>query len=116
MKRIIFTLGCFCLVALNPVYTQATNGVKTEQVEEKMHACCKAKGGPEFCCMKGMVTKKVEENVPACCKAKGGSDQCCKKGLATKEVKSQCNTKNCDKPCCKNKGASFEKKSWWKFW
>ena len=100
MKRIIFTLGCFCIVALNPAYTQETNGVKTEQVEEKIHTCCKAKGGPEFCCKKGMVTKKVEENVSACCKAKGGSDQCCKKGLATKEVKSQSNTKNCDKPCC----------------
>ena len=89
MKRIFLTLGCFCLVALNPVYAQATNGVKTEQVEEKMHACCKAKGG---------------------------SDQCCKKGLANKEVKSQCSTENCGKQCCKSKGASFEKKSWWKFW
>ena len=110
-------LGCFCLVALNPVYSQTTNGAKAEQVEEKMHACCKANGGPEFCCKKGMVAKKVEENnVPACCKANGGSDQCCKKGLTSKEVKLQCSKKNGDKPCCKNKGASFEKKSWWKFW
>ena len=130
MKKIILLFAFFCLIAVNPVLAQAATDDKSEKTE-KVHACCKAKGGAENCCKKGMdVEKKSQcskkqcagacckeqnnEDAPACCKAKGGVENCCKKGMDVEKI-SQCSKKQCAENCCKNKG-KHEKKSWWKFW
>ena len=87
MKKLILLFTCFCLIAVSPVLAQASASDKSVKTE-KMHACCKAKGGAE---------------------------NCCKKGMAAMEQKSQCSKKDCAGNCCKDKG-NIEKKSWWKFW
>ena len=90
MKRIILIFGCFCLVALNPVFSQETNESKTEQVE-----------------------KKSEDKSPIACKNKSADSKCCNKGLKAEAEKAQCKNKEKCGGKCKNEGG---KTSWWKFW
>lgn len=141
MKKIILILACFCFVAINPIVAQTGNEAKTVQTEEKVHACCKAKGGADNCCKKGMSPEKKQcskkncqgnccknkdADAPACCKAKGGAENCCKKGLSAENTtkcgkdKSQCDKTKCDKTkcatSCNKTGGEAEKKSWWKIW
>tara|TARA_B100001123_G_C14579169_1_gene737439 strand:+ start:75 stop:491 length:417 start_codon:yes stop_codon:yes gene_type:complete len=138
MKKIILTLACLSLVFVNPTFAHNCAN-ETGKSEEQIHACCKAKGGPENCCKKDLsdekkqctkkdckgacCTKGLDENSKTKCsksncdKSKCDKTQCDKsKCDKSKCDKTQCDKSKCDKTKCDKSGGNVEKKSWWKIW
>ena len=77
--------------------------------DSNIKACCKNKGGIEFCC-----NKDVKKNIPACCKRKGGASQCCAKGNQTSSatvVKNTSSNTQSLPSCCANR--ANQKRSFW---
>ena len=92
MKKIILTLACLSLVFVNPTFAHNCAN-ETGKSEEQIHACCKAKGGPENCCKKDLSDEKKQ------CTKKDCKGACCTKGL-DENSKTKCSKSNCDKSKC----------------
>lgn len=142
MNKLLLTFACLSLLFVNPAFAHNCAN-EDKHNEQQVQACCKAKGGGENCCKKGISTESKQ------CSKKDCKGACCSKGLdnngktqcskskcdkskcdKTKCDKAQCDKAKCDKSKCDkskcekskcekscNKGSiDTKKKSWWKIW